>query len=99
MSNGRRTQVYPQTDTVTQVQKAYLITGREAYGTSDVLEKAYKMVAVCRQDERCLHRSFLASRLNLLSPFVLFVCERVHTCNLLSLIDFCAHLLLSVPAQ
>ena len=82
MSNGRRSQVYPQTDPVTQVQKAYPITGREAYGTSDVLEKAYKMVAVSRGDKRCLHRSFLLSRHNLLSPFVLFVREWVHTCNL-----------------
>lgn len=82
MSNRRRTHVYPRTDTVTQVQKAYLITGREAYGTSDVLEKVYKMVAVSRRDKPCLYRSFLPSRHNLLSPFVLFVCEWVHTCNL-----------------
>ena len=48
MSNGRRNQVYPQTDSVTQVQKVYPITGREAYGTSDVLEKQYIRVITFR---------------------------------------------------
>ena len=48
MSNGRRTQAYPQTDPVTQVQKVYPITGREAYGTSDVLEKEYIRVIAFR---------------------------------------------------
>ena len=42
MSNGRRSQVYPQTDPVTQVQKAYPITGRGVYGTSNVLKENIK---------------------------------------------------------
>lgn len=92
MSNGRRPQVYPQTDPVTQVQKAYPITGREAYGTSDVLKKGYKMVAVCRRDKRCLYRSF---------PLVTFCCHRLYCLSacgsthatFLSPINFCAHLL------
>ena len=71
-SNERRTQVYPQTDPVTQVQKAYPITGHEVSGTSDVLDRKYKKVAACRRYRRFLHRSFLLTWQNLLSPFVLF---------------------------
>ena len=63
MSNGRRTQVYPQTDPVTQVQKAYPITGRGAYGTSDMLERKYILAGACLRDRRFLHRSFLLTSL------------------------------------
>jgi hypothetical protein len=93
-SNERRTQVYPQTDSVTQVQKVYPITGHEVYGTSDVLEKRiYKgvRVSLIRTLSPSLVASFLLSRHNLLSPFVLTVCEWVRTCNL----PFTRHILRS----
>jgi len=45
-SNERRTQANPQTDLVTQVQKASRITEHGAFGTSDIMEKQYINVVV-----------------------------------------------------
>jgi hypothetical protein len=72
-SNERRTQVYPQTDSVTQIQKAYPITGRGVYGTSDVLKEEYKMAAACRRG-KMLFPSLLPFLLTQFAQFAVTVC-------------------------
>ena len=99
MSNGRRSQVYPQTDPVTQVQKAYPITGHGAYGTSNVLQNEYKMVAAFSLMQT-LSPTLLPPHLAKLAVTVCTVCASGSThATFLLLTNFHAHSLVSVPAQ
>jgi hypothetical protein len=97
-SNERRTQVYPQTDVVTQVQKASRIIGHVVYGTSDIDAMEYQYLAVCVEIDVA---SFVPSLLTRFAVTVCTVCVRVgpYAQTVLSLVISYTHSLLSVTAH